>query len=73
MIRSFVIFAMFAASLASAQDAGGNWMAIPSDSGALRHLQCFVLKLTRSRQGTMYAGAFGGGDAEKKQGAKRHN
>jgi hypothetical protein len=37
MIRKFVLAATFAAYLASAQDVGGNWLAIPTDSRALRY------------------------------------
>ena len=58
-----VISAVFSANFALAQDIAGNWMAIPADSGALRHIERLVLKLTRDRQGVLsgtgYAGRFG--------------
>ena len=63
MTRSAIVTLLLAASLASAQDLTGNWLATPADSGALRHLERLVLKLTRGRQGamvgTVYAGSFG--------------
>ena len=58
------IFGLFLTGcLAQAQDVTGNWVANPSDSGPLRHLQRLVLKLSRDHRGaligTMYAGQFG--------------
>jgi hypothetical protein len=55
--------AIFAAHLGLAQDVTGNWVAYPAESGALRHAERFVLKLSRDRQGvlggTMASGHFG--------------
>jgi hypothetical protein len=51
----------------------GHWFRFES----IAALTAPVVKVTRGRQGTlagaMYADAPGAGDAEKKQGAKRHN
>jgi hypothetical protein len=63
MTRAAIITVLFTANLALAQDVTGNWVANPSDSGPLRHLQRLVLKLSRDHRGvlagTMYAGQFG--------------
>jgi len=56
----FALAAIFTASLSLAQDVAGNWVAIPSDSGALRHAERIVLKLTRDRQGALAGTAFAG-------------
>jgi hypothetical protein len=63
MIRNVGLLIILTVSLALAQDVAGNWMAIPSDSGALRHAERLVLKLNRDDSGVLagsaYAGQFG--------------
>lgn len=60
---AFVAIVMCTANLAVAQDIVGDWVAIPAGSGALRHLERLILKLSKDRQGTlsgtMYAGNIG--------------
>jgi hypothetical protein len=63
MIRNVGLLVTLTANLVLAQDVAGNWVATPSDSGALRHLERLVLKVSRNKQGelvgTVYAGNFG--------------
>jgi hypothetical protein len=60
VIRTILIFLMATARFALAQDIAGNWMATPANSGALRHAERLVLKLTRDHQGVLSGTAFAG-------------
>jgi hypothetical protein len=60
MICNVGLLVILTVTAAIAQDVAGTWMAIPSDSGGLRHAERLVLKLNRDNAGVLAGSAYGG-------------